>query len=142
MAGCPCTVNLLTFRRYPLGKVQGLYRINFATICRPINFHQNMAFSRISKLASIIQENTTIVQHHLEANGLPSPSFDASQPTELLGDDEIAASRQIILEATDELHSLMLGPVGVLTSPSVGASQRLRYLTETDNARPRHSTVL
>ena len=89
----------------------------------------SMAVSRISELASIIKIHTSKVQDHLRSMNLPLPSFEAEQPPSLLLDETIAESRLAVLEATDELHSLMLGPVGVLTSPSVGASQRLRHLT-------------
>lgn len=41
-------------------------------------------------------------------------------PPHLLAHPEIAQLRQQILDATDELHALMLGPVGLLTTPAVG----------------------
>ena len=84
-----------------------------------------MAGSRIAELASLIANSTADIDTHLAAEGLPTPSFDADQPTHLLNDSKIATSRRNIIEATDELHALMLGPVGLLTSPSV---RTFRYL--------------
>ena len=78
-----------------------------------------MARSRIAELASLIANRTADIDNHLAAKGLPTPSFDADQPTHLLNDSKLATSRRNIIEATDELHALMLGPVGILTSPSV-----------------------
>ncbi|MCJ1261072.1 hypothetical protein MMC22_000936 [Lobaria immixta] len=75
-----------------------------------------MAVSRISELASIIAAMTAEFDAHITAEGLPSPSFHPSSPPDLLLHPNIAAARQKILEATDELHALMLGPVGILTS--------------------------
>lgn len=82
-----------------------------------------MAGSRIAELASIIANSTAHIDTHLAAEGLPKPSFDADQPTHLLNDSKLATSRRNIIEATDELHALMLGPVGILTSPSVRTAQ-------------------
>lgn len=79
-----------------------------------------MTISRIAQLASIIAENTAIIDRHLVAEGLPCPAFDAKEPPDLLNDRKIAPARQAVIEATDELHSLMIGPIGILTTPHVG----------------------
>ena len=79
-----------------------------------------MPTSRISELTSIIAAKTAEIDAYTTSEGLPSPSFDVNNPPRLLSDPRIAASRLAVLEATDELHALMLGPVGILT-PSVGA---------------------
>lgn len=84
-----------------------------------------MASSRIAELASLIAHSTAQINRHLAAEGRPTPSFDADQPTDLLNDSKLAASRRNIIEATDELHALMIGPVGILTSPSVRTVQSL-----------------
>ena len=75
-----------------------------------------MASSRIAELSEIIARGTRDIDEHLEAEGLPSPSFDANSPPRSLLDSRIVASRQAILEATDELHALMLGPIGTFTA--------------------------
>lgn len=71
--------------------------------------------TRIAELALIISTNTEEVDAHLARRGLPSPSFDPDGPAGALRDSQIAAARLAILEATDELHALMLGPVELLT---------------------------
>ena len=82
-----------------------------------------MAGSRIAELASLIAESTADIDRHLADEGHPTPSFDADQPSDLLNDSKLATSRRNIIEATDELHALMIGPVGILTSPSVRTVQ-------------------
>ena len=94
-----------------------------------------MAQSRISELASIIAMNTAAIDVYTTSEGLPSPSFNVDGPPKLLFHPRISASRQAILEATDELHALMLGPVGLLTQ-SVGVASHsllsfmVRYTTD------------
>ncbi|KAL8830047.1 MAG: hypothetical protein Q9191_001664 [Dirinaria sp. TL-2023a] len=70
------------------------------------------------ELASIIGKHADAINAHLTAEKLPTPSFDADCPPDLLLDQSIAASRQLVLEATDELHALVLGPAGILTNDS------------------------
>lgn len=78
-----------------------------------------MSASRIAELSALIATHTAQIDHHLASNGLSSPSFEPTQPSDLLSDKAIAQSRQSVLEATDELHALMLGPTGILTSTTV-----------------------
>lgn len=73
-----------------------------------------MTPSRIRELADIIQTNTAKVDHHLSSHGIPTPSFDVETPLEMDLPNDIAACRLAVLDATDELHSLMLGPVGTV----------------------------
>ncbi|KAI4280706.1 MAG: hypothetical protein L6R35_005840 [Caloplaca aegaea] len=75
-----------------------------------------MATSRIAELATIIATHTKQIDAHLATKGLPSPSFDPESPAEALLDSEVIASRQSILDATDELHALMQGPVDIITA--------------------------
>lgn len=70
-----------------------------------------MASSRILELANLIQINTSKVDQHFSAHGIPTPSFDIDTPLELDLPNDIAACRSTIIEATEELHSLMLGPI-------------------------------
>lgn len=65
----------------------------------------------ISTLTSIIAENAAKIESYLVSNNLPTPSFDADIPPNLLFDPQIIEARGAILEATNELHSLMLGPM-------------------------------
>ena len=78
-----------------------------------------MDTTRITELASIIASKTALIDTHLTAQGLPSPSFDPDSPPQLLNQGSIAEARRIVLEATDELHALIQGPVGLLTTPAV-----------------------
>ena len=75
-----------------------------------------MAPQRLGELSSIIAANTAKLEEIVTSEGLSYPSFDAALPSGLLKDEEAIAARQSILEATDELHALMLGPAGILTS--------------------------
>lgn len=70
--------------------------------------------SRIAELASLIQYHTLKVEDYISFQGLPSPSFDVSMPAQLQLPKAIAESQNKVIEATDELHSLMLGPMGFL----------------------------
>ncbi|PQE34045.1 6-hydroxytryprostatin B O-methyltransferase protein [Rutstroemia sp. NJR-2017a WRK4] len=87
--------------------------------------------TRIAELASIIQEHTSKFDAYLASNNLPSPSFDPSHPLRLSLSPDVQASRDAVLEASDELTALMLGPVESLVPPpnswtSVTALQRFR----------------
>lgn len=75
-----------------------------------------MPSSRIVELAAVIQEHTAKVDSYLNSQNLPSPSFDISSPAILPLPTDIAASQGAVLEATDELNVLMLGPVKYLAS--------------------------
>ncbi|KAF2973069.1 hypothetical protein GQX73_g501 [Xylaria multiplex] len=64
--------------------------------------------TRIALLSTIIQKNIEIIDAYFDSNGLPSPSFDQDYPSDLA--PEIHGARNAVLEATDELSDLMLGP--------------------------------
>jgi hypothetical protein len=74
---------------------------------------------RIEDLSSRIATNVEAIKTHLQQNNLPEPSFDPSCPVTLLTGPEIQAARQAVIEATDELLALMLGPIGILTESGV-----------------------
>ena len=78
-----------------------------------------MAMSRIIELAAIITANTKHIDNYLAKKGLPSPSFDPDSSNGVLLDTELIASRQATLDATDELHALMQGPIEILTRQPV-----------------------
>lgn len=71
--------------------------------------------SRIAELASIISSNTSQVDDYISARGLPPLSFEpnASLKPDTLPHD-IQSAQNAILEATDELNALILGPEGTL----------------------------
>lgn len=92
-----------------------------------------MATSRIAELATIIATHTKQIDAHLATKGLPSPSFDPESPAEALLDSEVIASRQSILDATDELHALMQGPVDIITARPVSIFLIVHPLTCTNH---------
>lgn len=73
-----------------------------------------MSRSRIVELAGIIQEHTAKVDSYLSSHDLPTPSFDVSYPARVALPPEIQASQDAVLEASDELTALLLGPAGSL----------------------------
>lgn len=77
-----------------------------------------MSSTRIIELAGIIHRNTKAIDEHLTSKGLPTPSFEADNPPTTLfrQGPEVDAARQAVVDATDELQALMLGPTGMLTS--------------------------
>ena len=87
-----------------------------------------MASTRIAELASRIAEHTTNLNNYLVSQGLPTPSFDPIVPPDVTLPDAVAASREIILDATDELHSIIVGPIGLLTAPYVSLTCKSRSL--------------
>ena len=66
--------------------------------------------SRLVELANTIQEKATQLDQYLEANKLPSLSFDHDFP---YLSPEMEKIRMTVLESTDELNDLMLGPQGL-----------------------------
>lgn len=78
-----------------------------------------MAPNRITTLASTIQVETQKVNAFLVAENLPTPSFDISCPARLSLPPTIQASQEAVLEASDELTALMLGPARSIVSRPV-----------------------
>lgn len=99
-----------------------------------------MSSHRIVELAKVIQSNTTTIDQHLNSKGLPTPSFAADNPPTLLygHGESIDAARQAVVDATDELQALMLGPTGTLTSVFV----RLRLFDSKHRRLMFHSTTV
>jgi len=78
--------------------------------------------NRITALSSIIASNSSKIDSFLVANNLPTPSFDVDVPPYMLLHPEIAGARKAILEATDEMTSLVSGPIGILTNQTTFVS--------------------
>ena len=77
--------------------------------------------SRITELAALISTHTNTVEHYLQSNGLHPPSFNVDGPVQLgIKDPKIEAARLAVIEASIELHDLLVGPVA-LTRPEVSA---------------------
>ena len=77
------------------------------------------AQTRIAELSSVIQVSTARLDDYLKAHGISSPSFDLDTPAKLSLPADIAEVRENLLDATDELNTLILGPVRYLTEYNV-----------------------
>ena len=71
-----------------------------------------MHSNRILELASVISTSVSSINQYLGSTGLPTPSFDPDAPRVL--PDKIDAARNAVLDATSELHDLLLEPADLL----------------------------
>ena len=92
----------------------------------------------IVALSTAIARNTIIIAVYLQQNNLPFPSFDLDGPSrsQIPADaPEIEAARMAVIEATQQLRRLILGPLDYLTTftrdelLSRQASDRLKIAT-------------
>ena len=67
--------------------------------------------TRIEELASIIGRNTTSIQDALRVQNLPTPSFEPD--VEVMFPPETETARNAVLDATLELHDLLLYPMSL-----------------------------
>ena len=75
-----------------------------------------MASGSVSQLLSQIQDNTKRYLEFFESRGLPEPSYEAGDGLDPLQPppNDVKAFRDAAIEAADELHHLLLGPLGLL----------------------------
>lgn len=67
--------------------------------------------SRIAELAALVQSNTDLVDRYLREHDLPSPSFEENGPVDFgIALQEIQDARNVAIDASMELHELLLGP--------------------------------
>jgi hypothetical protein len=66
--------------------------------------------SRIAQLASTVATCTQQIDDYLAQNSLPYPSFEADGPVDLGLPPHLEQLRGAVLEATQELNDLLLGP--------------------------------
>jgi hypothetical protein len=69
--------------------------------------------SRLVELTDIISTNTKKIDEYFAAEGLPKLTFDADGPPDFPvpnKNEEIAGARRAVVNATQELHDLMVGP--------------------------------
>ena len=88
-----------------------------------------MASGNVSKLLVQVQENTEQYLDYFTSQNLPEPSYDEGDrldPHKPLP-SKITALRDAALEATDELHHLLLGPLGLILSAPGDASTPGRW---------------
>ncbi|KAF4632321.1 hypothetical protein G7Y89_g5805 [Cudoniella acicularis] len=72
--------------------------------------------TRIVQLATTILEHTQKVDSYLAVENIPTPSFEISCPPRLALPASIQESQHAVVEASDELMALMLGPAASLTA--------------------------
>ena len=75
---------------------------------------------RLVQLAQSVLGATESISQRLHERDLPQPSFDADAPREL--PVELETARQQVLDATQELHQLLLGPAELVHSKTVSTS--------------------
>ena len=70
-----------------------------------------MSSLSITALSTIIEENTAKVENYLQSRGLPLPSFSEDGPVDFgIRSEEVAKARERAIDASLELHNLLLGP--------------------------------
>lgn len=92
-----------------------------------------MASNRIVELANSIQTNTAKLDQHYSSHGIPTPSFDIETPLKIDLPSDLAACRMAIIEATDELQSLILGPVSTVNELRVLQYGELFHVADGDD---------
>ena len=78
--------------------------------------------TRIVELAQIIADSTQTVDEYFTSHNLATPSFDVDGPRAITIPpemSEVAAAHAAVIDATKELHSLMLGPTALLMNNGV-----------------------
>lgn len=78
-----------------------------------------MAHSTLSlvQLAKSILANAQIIEAHISSNNLPQPSFNSDGPKDFpvnTAQTEIHAARHALIDATNELRDLIIGPTDKL----------------------------
>ena len=71
-----------------------------------------MSTPRIVELSDTIHSSIEAIRDFLRAGDVPFPSFDADAPTAF--PERISAYRDAVLDATAELHDLLLEPLNLL----------------------------
>lgn len=82
--------------------------------------------TRIVELSQTIADGTQTVGKYLTARNIATPSFDVHGPISINIPPEfpdVAAAHAAVIDATKELHSLMLGPTALLMNNGVCSHQ-------------------
>ena len=85
-----------------------------------------MSPTRIVELAQTIANGTQTVDEYFTSHNLATPSFDVDGPPAIIIPpkmSDVAAAHAAVIDATKELHSLMLGPTALLMNNGVRLSQ-------------------
>ena len=81
-----------------------------------------MSPTRIIELARIIVDSTQTVDEYFTARNIASPSFGIHGSSTIIIQPEVpevAVAHAAVIDATKELHSLMLGPTALLMNNGV-----------------------
>ena len=78
---------------------------------------------RLAELAGVIRLGSLEIDSYLAANGRASPSNDVKDTLALSLPEELAQTRVNVIEAIDELHCLLQGPVASFTTSIVSHLQ-------------------
>jgi len=68
--------------------------------------------SRIVQLTRTILESVTRIEDGLDAKGIASPTFDEDATSKI--PPELSAHHDAVLDATSELHDLLLEPLDLI----------------------------
>ena len=71
----------------------------------------------MAELATLINENTSIVDTYLKSHHLPTPSFNADGPLTIpvpTHEKDVIHAQDMVIASTQELHNLMKGPAEML----------------------------
>jgi hypothetical protein len=91
---------------------------------------------RIVELAAQISKSVTKLQEKLSAQGAATPSFAENGP-ELLPDD-VSSLKDAVLDATAELHEILLDPLLLLFKfASVSLTELRRASSQANDSRSR-----
>lgn len=96
--------------------------------CRPqTTLLSTATTTRVAELATRIQQGTSRIDEYLQKKHLPAPSFDEDGPVELGLPSDLDNTRIEVIDASLELHQLLLGPSSCLR-PTVCIPDRLTHL--------------
>ena len=74
---------------------------------------------RLVELATIVQEGTLKIDQYLADQGKPSPCNDVKDDLVLQLPDDLSRTRTQVIEASDELQTLLRGPLNFYMSVNV-----------------------
>ncbi|KAH7380633.1 putative O-methyltransferase [Pyrenochaeta sp. MPI-SDFR-AT-0127] len=99
--------------------------------------------SRIALLARTIAAQTQVIDTHIQANGLPEPSFEPDAPKEPIRNatPEVDKAKIAVLEAAIELRQLLEGPVKALLPESNFAPLAAIYRFNIASFVPKTGTI-
>ncbi|KAF7945538.1 hypothetical protein EAE96_010305 [Botrytis aclada] len=89
--------------------------------------------SKLKELALLILSHTSQIDDYLIAESLPAPSFDVDAPIEMKLPPHLAQSREILLNAVEDIHAHVAGPLPYLmrlTSPTINVWMSIQAINQ------------